>query len=157
MDEFNKGMNTFDTFQDGWASDAFKQGAAWGDGIAEKIDNAIGCFDPSKLLGDTLGSLGQGQDYGNGFDMASMIDPNGNVPVDVKKNSDKEVDISDEDLKMLKDIATREYMLNYKHITPNVNIEFGDIKETADVNQVKDAITKMMNEELAELYVVEEG
>lgn len=157
MDEFNKGMNTFDTFQDGWASDAFKQGAAWGDGIAEKIDNAIGSFDPSKLLGDTLGSLGQGQDYGNGFDMASMIDPNGNVPVDVKKNSDKEVDISDEDLKMLKDIATREYMLNYKHITPNVNIEFGDIKETADVNQVKDAITKMMNEELSELYVVEEG
>lgn len=157
MDEFNKGMNTFDTFQDGWASDAFKQGAAWGDGIAEKIDNAIGSFDPSKLLGDTLGSLGQGQDYGNGFDMASMIDPNGNVPVDIKKNSDKEVDISDEDLKMLKDIATREYMLNYKHITPNVNIEFGDIKETADVNQVKDAITKMMNEELAELYVVEEG
>lgn len=157
MDEFNKGMNTFDTFQDGWASDAFKQGSAWGDGIAEKIDNAIGSFDPSKLLGDTLGSLGQGQDYGNGFDMASMIDPNGNVPVDVKKNSDKEVDISDEDLKMLKDIATREYMLNYKHITPNVNIEFGDIKETADVNQVKDAITKMMNEELAELYVVEEG
>lgn len=157
MDEFNKGMNTFDTFQDGWASDAFKQGAAWGDGIAEKIDNAIGSFDPSKLLGDTLGSLGQGQDYGNGFDMASMIDPNGNVPVDVKKNSDKEVDISDEDLKMLKDIATREYMLNYKHITPNVNIEFGDIKETADVNQVRDAITKMMNEELAELYVVEEG
>lgn len=157
MDEFNKGMNTFDTFQDGWASDAFKQGAEWGDGIAEKIDNAIGSFDPSKLLGDTLGSLGQGQDYGNGFDMASMIDPNGNVPVDIKKNSDKEVDISDEDLKMLKDIATREYMLNYKHITPNVNIEFGDIKETADVNQVKDAITKMMNEELAELYVVEEG
>lgn len=157
MDEFNKGMNTFDTFQDGWASDAFKQGSAWGDGIAEKIDNAIGSFDPSKLLGDTLGSLGQDQDYGNGFDMSSMIDPNGNVPVDVKKNSDKEVDISDEDLKMLKDIATREYMLNYKHITPNVNIEFGDIKETADVNQVKDAITKMMNEELAELYVVEEG
>lgn len=157
MDEFNKGMNTFDTFQDGWAGDAFKQGAAWGDGIAEKIDNAIGSFDPSKLLGDTLGSLGQGQDYGNGFDMSSMMDPNGNVPVDVKKNSDKEVDISDEDLKMLKDIATREYMLNYKHITPNVNIEFGDIKETADVNQVKDAITKMMNEELAELYVVEEG
>lgn len=157
MDEFNKGMNTFDTFQDGWASDAFKQGAAWGDGIAEKIDNAIGSFDPSKLLGDTLGSLGQGQDYGNEFDMSSMIDPNGNVPVDIKKNSDKEVDISDEDLKMLKDIATREYMLNYKHITPNVNIEFGDIKETADVNQVKDAITKMMSEELAELYVVEEG
>ncbi|MGM9543590.1 MAG: tape measure protein [Romboutsia timonensis] len=157
MDEFNKGMNTFETFQDGWASDAFQQGAAWGDGIAEKIDNAIGSFDPSSLLGDVMGDLTKGQDFGDGYDFSSMIDPNGNIPVDVKKNSDKEVDISDEDLKMLKDIATREYMLNYKHITPNVNIEFGDIKETADVNQVKDAITKMMEEELAELYVVEEG
>lgn len=155
MDEFNKGMSTFETFQDGWASDAFKQGAAWGDGIAAKIDNAIGSFNPSDLLGNVMGDLTKGQDFSGGYDFGSLVDANGNVPVDVKKG--KEVEISDEDLKMLKDIATREYMLNYKHITPNVNIKFGDIKETADVNEVKDAIQKMMEEELAELYVVEEA
>ena len=48
-------------------------------------------------------------------------------------------------------------MLNYKHITPNVNIEFGDVRETADINKIKDALTKMMDQELSELYVVEEG
>ena len=48
-------------------------------------------------------------------------------------------------------------MLNYKHITPNVNITFGDVRETADVNAVKDAIQSMMENELAELYVVEEA
>ena len=91
------------------------------------------------------------------YDFGALADGAGNIPVDIKKNSDKEVDISDEDLKMLKDIATREYMLNYKHITPNVNIEFGDVRETADINKIKDALTKMMDQELSELYVVEEG
>ena len=35
-DAFNEGFTTFDAFQDGWASDAFNAGAAWGDGIADK-------------------------------------------------------------------------------------------------------------------------
>ena len=121
---------------------------------SDKIES----FDPKSALSDLLGG---GDDKYKGYDYDKLAkglkDPSGNVPVDVKKNSDKEVDISDEDLKMLKDIATREYMLNYKHITPNVNIKFGDVRETADVNKVKKAISKMMEEELAELYLVEEA
>ena len=151
--EFDKGMSTFKTFKDGWVQEAFQSGSAWGDNIANKISDAVGSFDPTSLLGDTLSGMDP-TDYGQGYDYSSMLDPNGNVPVSVK---DGEVNISDEDLKMLKDIATKDYMLNYKHITPNVNIEFGDVKETADVNQVKTALEKMMNEELAELYVVEEA
>ena len=134
--------------------DAYNKGLDFGNNLSNKLDKMVGSFNKDSILGDLLGDA---NDIGKGFDMSSMIDPNGNVPVDIKKNSDKEVDISDEDLKMLKDIATREYMLNYKHITPNVNIEFGDVRETADVNKIKDALTKMMDEELSELYVVEEG
>lgn len=155
-DAFNKGMSTFDTFGEGWVSDAFQQGAAWGDNISNKISSAIGSFNPGNMMDDLLNNPMDQNKFGD-FDMSKMMTPNGNVPVDVKKNSDKEVDISDEDLKMLKDIATREYMLNYKHITPNVNITFGDVRETADVGAVKDAIQKMMEDELAELYVVEEA
>lgn len=155
-DAFNKGMSTFDAFGEGWVSDAFQQGAAWGDNISNKISSAIGSFNPGNMMDDLLNNPMDQNQFGD-FDMSKMMTPNGNVPVDVKKNSDKEVDISDEDLKMLKDIATREYMLNYKHITPNVNINFGDVRETADVNAVKDAIQKMMEDELAELYVVEEA
>ena len=155
-DAFNKGMSTFDTFGEGWVADAFSKGAAWGDNISNKISSAIGSFNPGNMMDDLLNNPMDQNQFGD-FDMSKMMTPNGNVPVDVKKNSDKEVDISDEDLKMLKDIATREYMLNYKHITPNVNINFGDVRETADVNAVKDAIQKMMEDELAELYVVEEA
>lgn len=39
-DAFNEGFTTFDAFQDGWASDAFNAGAAWGDGVADKVSNS---------------------------------------------------------------------------------------------------------------------
>ena len=155
-EEFNKGLNTFEAFGDNWVSDAFNDGKAWGDNAAASIADAVGSFDPGAMLEGILPDQEQ-QDM-SGYDYSSMLDPNGNLPVSV--NDDKtsnEVDISDEDLKMLKDIATREYMLNYKQITPNVNIQFGDVKETADINAIKDELDKMMKEELAELYVVEEA
>lgn len=153
-DAFSEGMSTFDAFSDGWVADAFNSGAAWGDNVANSIGNALGSFDPASMLD---GIMPKQEDYGSGYDYSSMLDGNGNMPVSIEKDKTGEIDISDEDLKMLKDIATREYMLNYKHVTPNVNIEFGDVRETADVNKIKDAISKMMAEELSELYVVEEA
>lgn len=153
-DEFNKGMNTFEAFADGWVSDAFNQGAAWGDAVQSKIEGMLGSFDPNSLMNQTT----QGMDM-QGFDMSDMINAAGNLPVSIEqdKTGSKEVDISDEDLKMLKDIANRDYMLNYKHITPNVNINFGDVRETADVNAIRDELKTMMENELSELYVVEEA
>ena len=153
-DEFNKGMNTFEAFADGWVSDAFNQGAAWGDAVQSKIEGMLGSFDPNSLMNQTT----QGMDM-QGFDMSDMINAAGNLPVSIEqdKTGNKEEDISDEDLKMLKDIANRDYMLNYKHITPNVNINFGDVRETADVNAIRDELQTMMENELSELYVVEEA
>ena len=153
-DEFNKGMNTFEAFADGWVSDAFNQGAAWGDAVQSKIEGMLGSFDPNSLMNQTT----QGMDM-QGFDMNDMMNAAGNLPVSIEqdKTGNKEVDISDEDLKMLKDIANRDYMLNYKHITPNVNINFGDVRETADVNAIRDELQTMMENELSELYVVEEA
>lgn len=141
--------------------DAWNTGMNFGNNLSNSLSDGL-----SGLM-NSIGGLGKGMEdmlgnpedmdkYG-GYDMGSFVDGNGNMPVDVKKNSDKEVDISDEDLKMLKDIATREYMLNYKHITPNVNISFGDVRETADVNGIRDELERMMEEELSELYVVEEA
>lgn len=157
-DEFNKGMNTFEAFGDGWVSDAFNDGKAWGDNAAASIANAVGSFDPGAMLDSIMPDMDQTQQDMGGYDYSSMIDPNGNLPVSIEADkTSNEVDISDEDLKLLKDIATKDYMLNYKHITPNVNIQFGDVKETADINAIKDELDRMMQEELSELYVVEEA
>lgn len=129
-------------------ADAWDQGLEFGNNVSKAIDE----FSMEDALSGIMGSA---EDKYGEYDYESLLDANGNVPVDVKNR--EEVDISDEDLKMLKDIATREYMLNYKHVTPNVNIEFGDVRETADVNKIKDALQRMMAEELSELYVVEEA
>lgn len=36
-DAFNKGNSTYEVFKEGWTKDAFKVGAAWGDGVVDKI------------------------------------------------------------------------------------------------------------------------
>nr|DAT28971.1 MAG TPA: Tail tape measure [Caudoviricetes sp.] len=150
--EFDKGLKTFNAFGNGWVEKAWKDGASWGDNLSKGIGDKIGSLDPTKKLKE----LTQ-QGNPNKLKMPKDTVPNYNVPVHVKKNSDKKIELSDEDLKMLKDIANKEYSINYKQVTPNVNIKFGDVKETADINKIKKELDKMMQEELSELYTVEES
>ena len=103
-DAFNDGMSTFDTFQDGWASDAFDAGASWGDGVADSVSNMFsgggagdidltGGIDPS-----FLDSSNFAQNAGNGI--ADTADNTGKIA--------DSVDISSENLKYLRDIAETE-------------------------------------------------
>ncbi len=113
-DAFSKGFNTFDTFQDGWISDAFKAGAAWGDGINDKISSKIsGIFD--KFSPDM-------PDLNDKFDPSSInpIDSDniGNMLDDINGNSGDtasntaqltdSVSMSAEELRYLREIAERE-------------------------------------------------
>lgn len=54
--------------------------------------------------------------------------------------------ISDEDIKLLLDVATRDYKLNYQQITPQVTVSFGDVRETADVDKVLDKVADKLEE-----------
>lgn len=127
--------------------EAWNKGSDIGKSIGSSLDGVL----------DKAGNLFGGLDLsGDQFDLSGVID-DGAMNTHVEGGQLDDVNISDEDLKMLKDIATRDYMLNYKQVTPNVNITFGDVRETADMDQVRDALTTMMQNELSELYVVEEG
>ena len=66
-----------------------------------------------------------------------------------------DVDISDEDIQLLKDIAARDFLLNLQTVTPTANITFGDIHETADVNKILSVIEDMVEEQLATSLVVD--
>lgn len=59
------------------------------------------------------------------------------------------VEISSEDLKLLKDIASRDMLLNMMSVTPQANITFGDVRETADVNKIMDVIEDMVENAFA--------
>ena len=65
--------------------------------------------------------------------------------------------LDDDTVDELKAFAEIQYRLNYKHITPNVNIKFGDIKETADLDDITKYLKRMMDKDLEELYITEEG
>lgn len=66
-------------------------------------------------------------------------------------NGKLEVDMSDEDLKYLRDIAERDYINKFTTATlaPNISIKFGDVHETADADKVAGRIRKILQEEIA--------
>ncbi len=100
---FNTGMSTFDTFQSGWASDAFSAGASWGDGVADKISGLFsmdnidltGGIDTSMLSNDFANSAAQ--TAANTADTANSA----------SQIADS-VDVSNENLKWMRDIAEAE-------------------------------------------------
>lgn len=104
-DAFSEGMSTFDTFQSGWASDAFNAGASWGDGIADKVSN----FSLSDIFGST--DIPNVEDYTSGFEdviaNSGIGDGVGSIADDAGAIKDS-LDVTEEDLKYLRDIAEQE-------------------------------------------------
>jgi len=103
-DAFSEGMSTFDTWSDGWASDAFSAGADWGDGVAAGVSDALsGLFDMD---------LGAATDYGTGSNWDSFaVDDIADYTGQTADNTGAAADAltaSTEELAYLRDIAERE-------------------------------------------------
>ena len=138
LDPTMLGQWTFDNTlnpMDGWNS-----GYNFGSGLVDDIGN----LDFNGAMGDTS-SLEEMLNNGIGLD-GGDIDSVGSIKSDV--------DISDQDIQLLRDIAAREYLLNLQTVTPQANVTFGDVRETADVNKILDVIQDMVDEELATSLVV---
>lgn len=117
-DAFNEGFTTFDAFQDGWASDAFNAGAAWGDGIADKVSN----FSLSDVFGQTdIPNVG---DYTSGFNDAiansGVGDSIGNIDDNTGKIKDS-LEVSEDELKYLRDIAEQEAINRFTTAEVTIN------------------------------------
>jgi len=144
-DAFNEGFTTFDAFQDGWASDAFNAGAAWGDGIADKVSN----FSLSDVFGQTdIPNVG---DYTSGFADAiansGVGDGIGNIDDNTGKIKDS-LDITEEDLKYLRDIAEQEAINRFT--TAEINVDMSGMQNTVnsgdDIDGFMTKLTDSVNE-----------
>ena len=65
------------------------------------------------------------------------------------KNIDDKMDVSNEHLQMLRDLAEQESIQNFTTLSPSVQITTGDIKEEADISKIISKIESYMEEELA--------
>ena len=69
---------------------------------------------------------------------------------------DKDINISEDDLRLLKDVAVSGFTQQYTKLQPNLKIEFtGDITETADINKLAAAVEDMVVEAYASSLVGE--
>lgn len=129
-------------FQDGWVSDAYNSGYEWGSGAVKTLTDGIGDFtggltdfmEGNTALYDSATGAGVNVAGGN-------LDSVGSIKNDVN--------INDEDIQLLRDMAARDYLLNLQQITPVAHISFGDVRETADVNKIMDVIEDMVEEQMA--------
>lgn len=144
-DAFNEGFTTFDAFQDGWESDAFNAGAAWGDGIADKVSN----FSLSDVFGQTdIPNVG---DYTSGFNDAiansGVGDSIGNIDDNTGKIKDS-LEVSEDELKYLRDIAEQEAINRFT--TAEINVDMSGMQNTVnsgdDIDGFMTKLTDSVNE-----------
>lgn len=147
---FSEGMSTFDTFQDGWATDAFNSGAAWGDGVVDNISSAIDGFKDGLAV-----DIPNAGDYTSGFDSAIANGINnsglGDGVGDIAGNTGAikdSLDITEEDLKYLRDIAEQEAVNRFT--TAEIHIDqsgmTNNIHEGMDLDGVISSLTDGVNE-----------
>lgn len=144
-DAFNEGFTTFDTFQDGWVSDAFNAGASWGDGVADAVSN----FSLSDVFGGT--DIPNVSDYTSGFNDAiassGVGDNLGDIAGDTGAIKDS-MDITQEDLKYLRDIAEQEAINRFT--TAEISVDMSGMQNTVnsgdDIDGFMTKLTDSVNE-----------
>ena len=142
-DAFNEGFTTFDAFQDGWASDAFNAGAAWGDGVADKVSN----FSLSDVFGKVDMPDSSAFDINDAIANSGIGDSIGNIDDNTGKINDS-LDVTEEDLKYLHDIAEQESINRFT--TAEINVDMSGMQNTVnsgdDIDGFMTRLTDSVNE-----------
>lgn len=143
---FMDAYGSMGAFEEGWSSEWY----GYGNDFVTNLGNGIS----DSLSGLDIGSVlsGGAMDVASLGDIDSLL--GSGVPIDGGNldsvgSIDSDVDISDEDIQLLRDMAAREFLLNLQTVTPTANITFGDIRETADAKKILDVIEQMVEEQLA--------
>lgn len=138
---FSKGVKTYDTYQKGWAKEAYTAGAAWGDGVTSKIKNTLS----SKAT-----NIPNANNYPNA--LASSNAATAANTADTAKNTAKTANTlsaSSEDLKYLRDIADREYV--NKFTTAQIKVEMinhNNVNNDIDLDGMAEHLRSKIEEEM---------
>lgn len=169
-DAWNEGKNTFEVFQDGWVQEAYNKGANWGDGISDKVSDKISglkdFFNPSdglpdkddhqkdysSILGDSsLGNIAgnTGDIAGNTGSLDDIAGNTGNTAEDTARIADA-VDITDDDLKYLRDIAERDIIDRtvFTKVEVNMGGVTNQVNNMSDLDDIADRLNGVLQEQI---------
>ena len=143
-DAFKNGMNTFDTFQDGWASDAYKSGAEWGDKMSNKFSN---------MLKKTKISVPNAEALNGSYQNA--IANNTKKTANNTAKTAKSLEATSENLKYIKDYATAKAVNRYTNNT--ITIDFKNNNNITNNSDADGIVKKISNDLLQALQTSMEG
>lgn len=140
---FSKGVKTYDTYQNGWAKEAYTAGAAWGDGVTSKIKNTLS----SKAT-----NIPNANNYPNALASSNVATATAANTADTAKNTAttaNTLSASSEDLKYLRDIADREYV--NKFTTAQIKVEMinhNNVNNDMDLDGMAEHLRSKIEEEM---------
>lgn len=112
-----------------------------------KISNSVSGLKDSLTGAGAINGTGGYDNTGGGAGKVSggKLDEVGKIGSDIS--------LSDEDLKYMRDVAKVDYINKYTTLRPNMNVSFGDVRETADVNKIMGAIEDLTEQALQSVLV----
>jgi len=134
-----EGFNTFDTFQDGWGSDAYSKGAAVGAGIKDWMSDNLSLGGIMDKLG-LNGAGGVSDPIGYGDTLGDIAD----ATSDTANNTSK----SSEELSYLRDIAEKEAINRFT--TAEIKVDMTGMTNRIDSDMDLDGVISYLTNGVAE-------
>lgn len=141
-DAFMKGASTYETFKDGWADKAYRNGAKFGDFVTDKVKGYFDKNGADKDLGENFRTITPTLTTGN---LGSNV---GKIADNTKKTADA-VAITSEDLKYIRDLAETDYINRFTTASITVNqTNNNNINSSMDLDGVTEHLRTTMEEQM---------
>lgn len=151
---WNEGYNTYDVFQEGWGTEAYNAGAEVGAGIHDFIMSGFGLFSNDDSGTNPFGEGLMGQ-LENAINDSGLGGSSGDTADNTARMADT-LDITNEELEYLRDIAEREAVNRFT--TAEIQVNFGGINNNVSSNMDLDGIVNYTGEGVYEaMEVAAEG
>lgn len=154
-DAFNSGLNTFDAYQKGWASDAYKVGASWGDGISNKISSKLKGLKNKVSFSQDGSSLAGASNLANANNSANDIANNTKKTANNTAKTADSLAVTSENLKYIRDYASQKAINRYTN--SNITIDFKNNNTINNKSDVDGIVKKLSNDLLEALQSGAEG